>query len=145
MTTIERIQQSEPSHQLVTIRPDHAPQLGQLTREQLEQRDKMDAEIREHLAFVRQVAGMLEEEEKAFYQIHLITRIVGTAAVIELLRETLAIELAGGMKTKDGKRRRSCGGTFFALASASSEQVRIRCARAGKQNMKKQDPEMKDK
>jgi hypothetical protein len=116
-----------------------------LTREQLEGRDAMDAAIREHLAFVRQVANMLEEDDKAFYQIHLVTRIVGTAAVIALLRETLAIELAEGMLTADGKRRRTAGGVFFILAKRSSEEVRIRCARAGKQNKKKEDPEVKDK
>lgn len=130
MTTIERIQQTEASHQLVTIRADHVPHLGQLTREQLEQRDRMDAEIREHLAFVRQVADMLEEQ--AFYQIHLIARIIGAQRVMILLRETLAIELAGGMKTIDGKRRRTTGGVFFWLAKRQYEEVRIRCARAGK-------------
>jgi phosphorylated adapter RNA export protein len=43
------------------------------------------------------------------------TRVVGNVACIALLRRVEAVELAGGMTTLDGRRRRTPGGVYLYL------------------------------
>lgn len=66
--------------------------------------------------FVEKVADMLGEHHPATkFQIQLIARTLGREQVMALLKETLALENAGGVMLPDGSRRRTIGGVFFDL------------------------------
>lgn len=70
----------------------------------------------EQAQFADFVINCLDEKDKtAQWQIRQIVQALGHVRVLQLMRETLAIEEAGGMLTKDGQRRRTPGGTFFIL------------------------------
>lgn len=74
-------------------------------------------EVQQHLAFVRSVADMLgETSQGAFWRLHLIVRVLGSARVVALLKETLKVEQQGGLMVLNGSRRRTTGGVFFHLA-----------------------------
>jgi hypothetical protein len=67
--------------------------------------------------FVNTVAGWLEEtNDGPRTQIALIVATIGTEKTMALLKEVLAIEERGGLKTVYQKRRRTVGGVFFELA-----------------------------
>lgn len=51
----------------------------------------------------------------AYGEIYMAVKVLGGRAVVQLAQEALAIQNAGGMKTKDGKGRRTLGGVFFRL------------------------------
>ena len=60
------------------------------------------------------IAKALNESNKhAIQQIGQLIEVLGIDFVQANLAETLDIEVKGGMKTNDGKRRRSAGGVFF--------------------------------
>ena len=62
----------------------------------------------------QKIAEALGEKDKgAIGQIALLIEKCGLALVQKVTEETEKIEVAGGMKTHDGKRRRTKGGTFF--------------------------------
>jgi hypothetical protein len=67
----------------------------------------MDELTIEHLAEVIQ--------EPKIPLLRQVLRTLGPARTIDLLTETLQVESAGGMLTKDGSRRRTPGGVFFQL------------------------------
>jgi hypothetical protein len=59
------------------------------------------------------------------------TALLGVRRVVDLLRDALQIEEDGGMRVRDGSRRRTCGGSFFALLRerVSPDVYRACCAR----------------
>lgn len=66
---------------------------------------------------VEQLAAALgETEEVPLRQLTAIVMLCGTNFAEALLQETELIEAAEGLKTSDGKRRRTKGGVFFYLA-----------------------------
>lgn len=83
-----------------------------------EHQAKIQAEVEQHLAFVRSVCDLLGEPTtgEQFYRIHLIIRVLGRDRVVELLHRTLEVEQQGGLLIKDSSRRRSTGGVFYQLA-----------------------------
>jgi hypothetical protein len=67
--------------------------------------------------FVTTVAGWLNEtRDTPRTQIALIVATIGTEKTMALLKDVLAIEERGGLKTVYQKRRRTVGGVFFELA-----------------------------
>jgi phosphorylated adapter RNA export protein len=75
---------------------------------------KMDKEIDE---LVKKIADMLGETQiMPISQIKMLILALGRPIVMELLRETLQIEMKGGMMISNGSRRRTPGGVFFYLA-----------------------------
>ncbi len=70
-------------------------------------------------AAATELATALGETEKVpVRQIEMMVRQCGPAFAHALLAEATEIEAGEGMMTKDGSRRRSLGGVFFALATA---------------------------
>lgn len=64
-----------------------------------------------------QIAAALGETEwQPRHQIHRLIRVMGAAFAQELLRDTQAIEAAGGLFLERKNRRRTPGGVFFHLA-----------------------------
>jgi hypothetical protein len=75
-----------------------------------------EPEIDEQQQFVTTVAGWLNEtRDEPRAQIALVVRTIGTAKTMDLLKEVLAIENAGGMQALNKTKRRSVGGVFFHL------------------------------
>ena len=73
--------------------------------------------------FVNTVAGWLQESDgKVKAQIYMIVKTAGAARTMDLLREVLAIEEAGGLLTADKSHRRTVGGVFFYLAKRKGYQ-----------------------
>jgi hypothetical protein len=82
-----------------------------------DQHRQPSSDVQDLEALVDQIADMLGESRLVpRSQIKILVLALGRPTVIALLRETLKIELAGGMMTADGLRRRTPGGVFFALA-----------------------------
>lgn len=57
-----------------------------------------------------------ELKEPNIWLIRSVAAMIGMEAVEEIFQRTLEIEVAGGMMTKQGDRRRTSGGVFFLLA-----------------------------
>jgi PHAX RNA-binding domain len=71
--------------------------------------------------------GQLLEEPNVFL-IKRAIRVIGSTRLEALLNDTLHIEATGGMLTNDNSRRRTPGGTFFALmrdAVSRGERYRL--------------------
>lgn len=67
--------------------------------------------------FTQEIAQALNEhEKKPLRQIETITRLCGEQFVRDLLKQALAVQAQGGMKTSSGDKQRTLGGVFFALA-----------------------------
>jgi Phosphorylated adapter RNA export protein, RNA-binding domain len=82
----------------------------------------MTMEKSELKEFAQEAAKKLgETEEKPIAQIELLIELIGREFVEEKLNETMSIEEKGGMKTEDGKRRRTAGGVFFYLAKGKMD------------------------
>jgi hypothetical protein len=65
---------------------------------------------------VKTIAEQLgEHEAEPLRQLYTIVKHLGTEQALAFLRETVAIEEAGGMLLADGSRRRTPGGVFFYL------------------------------
>src|SRR5947209_17348280 len=65
---------------------------------------------------VKTIASELgEHEEEPRLLLRRIVKRLGTEQALAFLRETVAIEEAGGMLLADGSRRRTKGGVFFYL------------------------------
>jgi hypothetical protein len=66
---------------------------------------------------VAQIAEVLgETERQPLHQIRCLIRVMGAELTQELLRETQAVEAAGGLFLERENRRRTPGGVFFFLA-----------------------------
>jgi PHAX RNA-binding domain len=73
-----------------------------------------DAEEIEETAYY--IAGHLAEtEQKTIKQIRRVVKVLGPDVALDYLKQTRAIEKAGGMLIASGKRRRTPGGVFFYL------------------------------
>lgn len=70
----------------------------------------------QHLA--QEIAARLEEPNAEL--IAVIIGQIGAARAHDLLQQTLAAEVAGGLLVHSGKRRRTPGGVFFKLAKDST-------------------------
>lgn len=78
--------------------------------------------------YADEVAKQLgETKEQPVRQIELIVEHMGKAFTEKHLAETLKIEEKGGMKTEDGKRRRTIGGVFFYIVKGklNAEQKQL--------------------
>lgn len=77
----------------------------------------MTMEKSEIKVYTQEVAEKLgETEEQPLHQIELLIEHAGREFVQEMLDQTLRIEEKDGMKTEDGKRRRTPGGVFFYIS-----------------------------
>jgi len=79
----------------------------------------------ERSALARSIAAQLGETQSApVYQIRLALKLLGHERILALVEEALSIEQNGGMRTSDGKRRRTPGGVFFHLlrTAATADQ-----------------------
>jgi hypothetical protein len=82
------------------------------------------AEVQQHLTFVRSVFDMLgETSPPVFFRLHLVVRALGAPRVITLLKQTIAIEEQGGLMVLNGSRRRTPGGVFFQLAKEQYQDI----------------------
>ena len=66
---------------------------------------------------MEEIAAVLGETEKVpLRQLEMLVRLCGTSFAQALLKEAHDTEAAGGIMTKDGRRRRTLGGVYFDLA-----------------------------
>jgi hypothetical protein len=89
---------------------------------------------------IRALGDDVLPESQAWWQYALVTKELGDDIARQLVGDVHAVEAAGGMVTKDGTRRRTPGGVFFALAyqkigDKRSKSVRGRAHRRGDQAM----------
>jgi hypothetical protein len=79
-----------------------------------------EAFAEERRAVVEEIVRALEDDvapgSRAWWQYLSVVAELGHEAAGQLVQEVAAVEAAGGMTTKDGSRRRTPGGIFFALA-----------------------------
>ncbi len=82
-----------------------------------------------------------ETEATPLWHLYRVVCELGGEAVVDLLRETLEVEQAGGMLTRDGSRKRTRGGVFFELAKRSmtpEQRARLFPTRGDKSKQRKQ-------
>ncbi len=91
---------------------------------------------------VQALGDQVEPESNALWQYLFVVAELGADAARELVREVQAVEANGGMPTRDGSRRRTPGGVFFALAyerlgPKRSKSVRWRAMRRSQEELLK--------
>ena len=84
-----------------------------ITAEETEEKTLTPEELQKEAAKIAESLG--ETDEKPVGQISQVIEKCGLEFTQKVVEETLKIEEKGGMKTHDGKRRRTKGGVFFFL------------------------------
>jgi hypothetical protein len=94
--------------------------------------------MREKQPIIEEITRALGDEvvpeSDPWWQYAFVVSEVGEEGARQIVREVSALEAAGGMTTRDGSRRRSPGGVFFALAYEQlgpkrAKSVRLRAHR----------------